>query len=97
MVPDEYKPFVGFGIIIGFILLPFIVISRVVIGAKNTRGVEIKIPGTVYTISSTVSGVTGYCISIFFGFLDWWTVFILVFVLGLVAVIMYLMKNNQGE
>jgi hypothetical protein len=69
----------------------------VVIGAKNTRGVEIKIPGTVYTISSTVSGVTGYCISIFFGFLDWWTVFILVFVLGLVAVIMYLMKNNQGE
>jgi hypothetical protein len=97
IIPSEYHIWVAVGILLGFILLPFIVVSSVFSKIKASRGVEIHVPATVYTISSTVSGVTGFVVTLYFGFLPWWTVFLLVFVLVMVAAIMYLMKKGASE
>jgi hypothetical protein len=97
IIPPEYHIWVAVGILLGFILLPFIVVSSVFAKIKASRGVEIHVPATVYTISSTVSGVTGFVVTLYFGFLPWWTVFLLVFVLVMVAAIMYLMKKGASE
>lgn len=96
LIPSEYRVYIAIGIIVGFVLMPFIVISRLGASLKRTKGIELKIPESVYTVSCSISGITGYCVTLLMGFLEWWTVFVVTFFLALILVIMYLMKK-QGS
>lgn len=96
VIPVEYRFYVGIGVIIGFFLLPIGLIFSMITGASN-RGITINIPGNVTMLLSLGSGLTGYVLTIIWGLMPWYSVFIILFALIIVLAIMWLGRNRSQD
>jgi hypothetical protein len=98
LIPVEYRIYVGIGVIIAFIFMPMGFIFSMV-GALAGRGINITVPSLVTTVMTIFSGITGYILTIMWGLMPWYSVFLLLFVLILIVAIMWMRggKGTQNE
>jgi hypothetical protein len=95
LIPEEYRLFVAIGIILGFMFMPMAFIYSMN-KTMQRFNVTINVPAMVIIIMSVMTGIVGYTLTIMWGLLEWWTVFLLIFVLALVVLILYL-KGGKSE
>jgi hypothetical protein len=95
-IPVEYRLYAGIGVIIAFFMLPIGLIFAM-IGTASKHGVTLNVPGTVTMILSISCGITGYILTIIWGLMPWYSVFILLFVLILVLAIMWLGRGRSQD
>jgi len=95
LIPDEYKLFVAIGIILGFMFMPMAFIYSMN-KTMQRFNVTVNVPAMVIVIMSVMTGIVGYTLTIMWGMLEWWTIFLLIFVLALVVLILYL-KGGKTE
>jgi len=95
LVPEEYHLFVAIGIILGFMFMPMAFIYSMN-KTMQRFNVTVNVPAMVIVIMSIMTGLVGFILTIMWGLLAWWTVFLLIFVLALVVLILYL-KGGKTE
>jgi hypothetical protein len=95
-IPVEYYPYIAVGIIMGFMLLPLSFIYGMN-RAMSKLNVTVNVPAMVTMVLSVISALTGYVLTILLGLLDWWTVFVVIFIFVLVILFLYLKGGSSKE
>jgi hypothetical protein len=93
LIPPGYRIFVGIGIMVMFALLPIAFLGAV----QKKVNHEIKLPDLVMETMSVSCAIIGFVLCIIWGLLEWWTVFLLLFVLILVFAIAYYTRKPSGN
>lgn len=93
LIPEEYRLYIGIGIIIGFTLLPTIILLSY---AKHTES-EIHVPALPLTITTIIMSLIGFILTIIWGLMPWYTVFLILFVLILYLGILMFKGSKQEE
>jgi hypothetical protein len=91
LIPEEYRLYVGIGIIIGLTLLPTILYLSY---AVKTQA-QINIPPLPITIATIVLAIVGFILTIIWGLMPWYSVFLLLFVLILYLGILIYKKSGS--
>jgi hypothetical protein len=94
LIPVAYRFYVGIGVIIAFFLIPLGLIFSA-LNFASSRGVTIVIPQMITIVLSLGCGITGYILTLLWGLMPAWTVFVLLLILILVTVILWL--SNKGK
>jgi uncharacterized membrane protein len=74
--------------------MPFAVIYTITTKLKG-HGIELKVPNAVMMVLVLITSLTGYFLDIYWGLLEWWTLFALLFVLILIFGIFYYSRKNE--
>lgn len=92
LIPVEYRLYVGIGVIIGFTLLPTLVLLSYV---KHSQS-DIKIPALPLTVTTIIMSLIGFILTIVWGLMPWYSVFLILFVLILyLGILMYKGGNKE--
>jgi hypothetical protein len=91
-IPSEYRLYLGLGFIIFMLFLPFIVVASI----QKKVQVQLPISSLVMEIACVITGVLGWIITIIWGLMPWYSVFVVIFVLILVWAILYYSGHKAG-
>ena len=92
LIPTLYIPLIGIGIIAMFALLPLIVVTSL----QKKVNIQIHMPEKVMMIISMFTGFAGYILTILWGILEWWTIFMVLFSFILILAILYYSGHKDG-
>lgn len=92
LIPTEYVPLIGIALICGMALLPLIALTSL----QKKVNIQIHVPDKVMIIISTVTGFTGYILTLYWGLFEWWTIFMILFSFILILAILYYSGHKDG-
>jgi len=94
LIPEEYRFYVGIGVIIAFTLMPLALLLAYASKAKT----QINIPALPLTVVSMIMSFIGFVLTIMWGLMPWWSFVGLIFFLVLILVILYIVgKGKSGN
>jgi len=96
-IPTQYYILIAIGIIIVFAFIPLSIIYTIASKLQSSTGMTLKVPGTVMMGLSFITSLTGYFLTIMWGLMPWWTVFVLMFILIIIFGIFYYSRKNTSE
>jgi len=91
-IPSEYRLYIGIGVIIGFTMFPMLAILSY---TKNSKS-PVTVPAMPIIILTIIMSLIGFILTIIWGLMPWYSVFLILFVLIIyLGILIYNKPSND--